>query len=99
MEINIYHDTINSYWNDWFLYLAYLKYNQYKNANIANFVYYGKTRLDIFFSMVILTTAVMKTFRLELGCSVWLTQSHSSLSERIPHVHRCFYSIYLFEEK
>ena len=25
-----------------------LKSNQYKNANIANFVYYGKTQRDIF---------------------------------------------------
>ena len=33
----------NSSWSDFVLYLTFFKFKQYKDANIANFVFYGKT--------------------------------------------------------
>ena len=47
IQIGMYHDALNSYWSGWFSVLLIFKIKQYKNtknANIANFVYYGKTR-------------------------------------------------------
>ena len=45
MQIDICQGALNSYWSAWFLYLTIFQNKQYKNANVANFVYYGKTPL------------------------------------------------------
>ena len=48
IKIQIAMKKVNLYWNtlDSLLFLIYLHKKLYKNANVVNFVYYGKTRLS-----------------------------------------------------
>ena len=47
MQIYIWHGTLNQKYMWWAtIYTLTFKLKQYKNVNIANFVYYGKTLLE-----------------------------------------------------